>query len=141
MEPASGATRFLTGTPIVAANYAASAGYEIIEEIGVDRIRANSVRQTALLVELIDEAGFELMSPREPERRGGSVAFRVPDFKAVHAELARREIICDSRPDVGLRFGPHFFTTDDEIRYAVGQVVEMLDTGAHLERATTAAGY
>jgi kynureninase len=141
MEPAHGATRFLTGTPIVAANYAASAGYEIIEEIGVDRIRANSVRQTALLVDLIDEAGFELMSPREPERRGGSVAFRVPDFKAVHAELARREIICDSRPDVGLRFGPHFFTTDDEIRHAVGQVVEMLDTGAHLERATAAAGY
>jgi kynureninase len=141
MEPATGAARFLTGTPIVAANYAASAGYEIVEEIGVDRIRANSVRQTALLVDLIDEAGFELMSPREPERRGGSVAFRVPEFKAVHAELARREIICDSRPDVGLRFGPHFFTTDDEIRYAVAQVVEMLDTGAHLERATTAAGY
>jgi kynureninase len=141
MEPASGAARFLTGTPIVAANYAASAGYEIIEEIGVDRIRDNSVRQTALLVDLIDEAGFELMSPRDPERRGGSVAFRVPDFKAVHAELARREIICDSRPDVGLRFGPHFFTTDDEIRYAVWQVVDMLETGAHLERATTAAGY
>jgi kynureninase len=141
MEPARGATRFLTGTPIVAANYAASAGYEIIEEIGVDRIRANSMRQTALVVELVDDAGFELMSPREPERRGGSVAFRVPDFKAVHAELARREIICDSRPDVGLRFGPHFFTSDDEIRYAVGQVVDMLESGAHLERTATAAGY
>jgi len=141
MEPASGAARFLTGTPVVAANYAASAGYEIIEEIGVDRIRANSLRQTALLVELVDEAGFELMSPRDPERRGGSVAFRVPDFKAVHAELARREIICDSRPDVGLRFGPHFFNTDDEIRYAVEQVVDMLDTGAHLARATASAGY
>lgn len=141
MQLASGAARFLTGTPIVAANYAASAGYEIIDEIGVDRIRENSMRQTALLVDLVDDAGFELMSPREPERRGGSVAFRVPDFKAVHAELARREIICDSRPDVGLRFGPHFFTTDDEIRFAVEQVVDMLDTGAHLERETAAAGY
>src|SRR4051794_10512021 len=141
MEPAPGAARFLTGTPVVAANYAASAGYEIIREIGVDRIRANSMRQTALVVELVDDAGFELMSPREPERRGGSVAFRVPDFKAVHAELARREIICDSRPDVGLRFGPHFFTSDDEIRYAVGQVVDMLESGAHLERTATAAGY
>ncbi len=141
MEPAVGAARFLTGTPIVAANYAASAGYEIIAEIGVARIRESSLRQTALLVGLIDAAGFELMSPREPERRGGSVAFRVPDFKAVHAELARREIICDSRPDIGLRFGPHFFTTDDEIRYAVDQVVDMLESGAHLERATAAAGY
>jgi kynureninase len=141
MEPAAGAARFLTGTPVVAANYAASAGYEIVKEIGVDRIRANSMRQTALLVDLVDDAGFELTSPRVPAIRGGSVVFRVPDFQAVHAELAAREIICDYRPDAGLRFGPHFFTTDDEIRFAVEQVGEILATGAHKARAGAAAGY
>jgi len=141
MEPARGAARFLTGTPVVAANYAASAGYELIGEIGVDRIRANSMRQTALLVELVDEAGFELTSPRAPELRGGSVVFRVPEFQAVHAELAARDIICDYRPDAGLRFGPHFFTTDDEIRFAVEQVTEILASGAHRARAGAAAGY
>ncbi|HEV8102224.1 MAG TPA: aminotransferase class V-fold PLP-dependent enzyme [Gaiellaceae bacterium] len=141
MTPGPGAARFLTGTPNVAANYAASAGYEIIGEIGVDRIRANSMRQTALLVELVDAAGFELTSPRDPAIRGGSVVFRVPDFQAVHAELAAREIICDYRPDAGLRFGPHFFTTDDELRFAVGQVSEILASGAHLARAGAAAAY
>jgi kynureninase len=141
MEYAHGAARFLTGTPIVAANYAASAGYEIVGEIGVERIRANSMRQTAMLVELVDEAGFELTSPREPEIRGGSVVFRVPDFRAVHAELAARDIICDYRPDAGLRFGPHFFTTDDEIRFAVEQVQEILASGAHRARAGATAGY
>ncbi len=141
MQPAPGAARFLTGTPVVAANYAASAGYEIIREIGVDRIRENSMRQTALLVELVDDAGFELTSPREPEIRGGSVVFRVPEFQAVHAELAARDIICDYRPDAGLRFGPHFFTTDDEIRFAVDQVAEILATGAQRARAGAAAGY
>jgi len=141
MAPATGAARFLTGTPVVAANYAASAGYEIVAEIGVERIRANSQRQTAFLVELIDAAGFELTSPREPDRRGGSVVFRVPDFQAVHAELAARDIICDTRPDVGIRFGPHFFTTDEEIRFAVDQVSEILDSGVHLDRAHAAAGY
>ena len=74
-------------------------------------------------------------------QRGGSVVFRVPDFQAVHAELAAREIICDSRPDAGIRFGPHFFTTDDELRFAVDQVSEILASGAHLERAHAAAGY
>jgi kynureninase len=141
MQPAAGAARFLTGTPVVAANYAASAGYQIISEIGVDRIRENSMRQTALLVELVDAAGFELTSPREPAIRGGSVVFRVPEFQAVHAELAARDIICDYRPDAGLRFGPHFFTTDDEIRFAVDQVAEILATGAHRARAGVAAGY
>jgi kynureninase len=141
MSPAPGAARFLTGTPIVAANYAASAGYELIAEIGVDRIRGNSMRQTALLVELLDASGFELTSPREPERRGGSVVFRVPGFEAVQAELSRRNVICDARPDAGIRFGPHFFNTDDELRFAVDQVVEILETGAHLEGAQAAAGY
>jgi kynureninase len=141
MEPAAGAGRFLTGTPIVAANYAASAGYEIVLEVGVERIRENSMRQTALLVELVDAAGFEVASPRDPSLRGGSVVFAVPDFPAVHAELAAREIICDYRPDAGLRFGPHFFTTDDEIRFAIDQVTEILETGAHLARAGAAAGY
>jgi len=141
MEPAPGAARFLTGTPVVAANYAASAGYELIAEIGVDRIRENSMRQTALLVDLVDDAGFELTSPREPAIRGGSVVFRVPEFQAVHAELAARNIICDYRPDAGLRFGPHYFTTDDEIRFAVEQVQEILATGAHRARAGAAAGY
>jgi kynureninase len=141
MAPAPGAARFLTGTPVVAANYAASAGYEIIREIGVERIRENSMRQTALLVDLVDEAGFEVTSPRDPKVRGGSVVFRVPDFQAVHAELAAREIICDYRPDAGLRFGPHFFTTDDEIRFAVDQVREILDSDAHIARLGATAGF
>jgi kynureninase len=58
MEPAPGSARFLTGTPVVAANYAASAGYEIIREIGVERIRENSMRQTALLVILAQVGSF-----------------------------------------------------------------------------------
>ena len=141
MRYAEGAVRFLTGTPNVPALYAASAGYDIVAEIGVDRIRENSMRQTSLLVELVDRAGFELSSPRDPEVRGGSVVFAVPDFSAVHAELAARDIICDYRPDAGLRFGPHFFTTDDELRFAVGQVTEILESGTHLARAGAAAGY
>ncbi|HKU58280.1 MAG TPA: aminotransferase class V-fold PLP-dependent enzyme [Gaiellaceae bacterium] len=141
MDYAAGAHRFLTGTPNVPALYGATAGYEIIAEVGVDRIRANSMRQTALLVALLDDAGFELTSPRDPDRRGGSVVFRVPDFPAVHAELAARNIICDYRPDAGIRFGAHFFNTDDELRFAVAQVAEILESGAHLERAASTAAY
>jgi kynureninase len=141
MEYAGGAARFLTGTPNVPALYAATAGYDLIEEIGVERIRSNSVRQTALLVTLIDEAGFELRSPRDPELRGGTVVFRVPEFEGVHKELTERAVICDYRPDVGLRFGPHYFTTDDELRFAIAQVEEILATGAHERWLGAAAGY
>jgi kynureninase len=132
-EYAEGAGRFLTGTPNVPALYAATAGYDVIEEVGVERIRKRSMEQTALLVDLFDEVGFDVVSPRDPARRGGSVVVRVPGFEAVHAELERRDILCDHRPDVGLRFGPHFFNTDDELRYTVEQIVEIV------ERSTLAA--
>src|SRR5438093_1485637 len=46
LEYAHGAARFLTGTPNVPAHYAGTAGYDLVEEIGVDRIRENSLRQT-----------------------------------------------------------------------------------------------
>ena len=131
MRYASGAARFLTGTPNVPAHYAGTAGYDLIEEIGVDRIRANSLRQTQLLVDLADKAGFGIRSPRSPERRGGAVIVDVPEFAAVHKELTERQILCDFRPDAGIRLGPHYYNTDDEIRFVVEQVGEILETGAY----------
>jgi kynureninase len=131
MEYARGAARFLTGTPNVPAHYAATAGYDLVEEIGVERIRARSLEQTQLLIDLADGAGFEVVSPREAARRGGSVVLRVPEFAAVHAELEARGVLCDFRPDAGIRLGPHFFNSDDEIRFAVEQIAEILETGAY----------
>jgi kynureninase len=122
---AEGAARFLTGTPNVPALYAATAGYDIVEEVGVDRIRARSVEQTSLLVELLEAAGFAVGSPRDPDRRGGTVVVRTPDFAEVNAELTARGILCDCRPETGLRLGPHFYNTDDELCYAVEQIVEI----------------
>jgi kynureninase len=122
---AEGSAGFLTGTPNVPALYAATAGYDVVEEIGVERIRERSQHQTALLVELLDEAGFPAGGPHEPERRGGTVVVQVPGSKRVNRELAERGVICDWRPDVGLRLGPHFFNSDDELRFAVEQIVEL----------------
>jgi kynureninase len=141
LEYAEGAARFLTGTPNVPALYAATAGYDLIEEIGVDRIRENSVRQTQLLIDLLDEAGFEVGSPRDAARRGGTVTARTPEFEAVHTELARRQVLCDFRPDSGLRLGPHYYNTDDELRHAVGQITEIVDTGVYERHLGAAARF
>jgi kynureninase len=122
---AEGAARFLTGTPNVPALYAASAGYDIVEEVGVERIRARSVKQTTLLIELLEAAGFEVGSPRDPARRGGTVVVKPPEFERVGRELMDSGVICDWRPDVGIRLGPHFYNTDDELRYAVEQIAEL----------------
>ena len=139
MEYAAGAARFLTGTPNPAAHYAGTAGYDLIEEIGVERIRENSLRQTQLLIDLADEAGFDVHSTRDPARRGGAVVVDVPEGAAVYAELEERAVLCDFRPGAGIRIGPHFFTTDDELRFAVSQIVDILETGAQMRHAGAVA--
>ena len=128
---APGVARFLTGTPNVPALYAATAGYDLIEEVGVERIRDNSLRQTALLMELADAAGFEIRSPRPPDRRGGTVTVHVPGFEAVHKALAERQILCDFRPGAGIRLGPHYYNTDEELEHVVAEIGDILATGAH----------
>jgi kynureninase len=131
MRYALGAQRFLTGTPNVPAHYAATAGYDLIEEVGAARIRESSLRQTQLLLELADAAGLEVRSPRAPERRGGTVTVHVPHFPAVHRELAERQVLCDFRPDSGIRLGPHYYNTDAELRDAIAQICEIVETGAY----------
>jgi kynureninase len=139
LEYADGARRFLTGTPNVPALYAATAGYDVIEEVGVDRIRERSLRLTQLLNDLLDDAGLEVASPREAARRGGTVLVRTPDHAAVHKELTEREIICDFRPDAGVRLGPHFFNTEDELRHTVEQLTDIVESRAY-ERHAGAVG-
>jgi kynureninase len=131
LDYADGGARFLTGTPNVPALYAATAGYDLIEEIGVDRIRANSLRQTQLLIDLLDDAGVEVGTPRDPARRGGTVTVRTPEFEAVHEELSKRRSLCDFRPNAGLRLGPHYYNTDDELRDTVAQIAEIVETGSY----------
>jgi kynureninase len=131
LEYADGIARFLTGTPNVPALFAATAGYDVIEEVGVEAIRRRSLDLTAHLIRLADAAGFEVTSQRDSARRGASVTIRMPGFEGVHRELAGREILCDFRPDVGLRLGPHFFNTEEELDFAVAQVEDIVSSLAH----------
>jgi len=125
IRPAKGAWRFLTGTPNIPALHSCRPGYEIVAEVGVERIRERSLGLTQLLIDAADRHGFEVRSPRDPERRGGTVSVWHPDAERIHHELLRREVICDYRPGGGVRFGPHFFNTEEECESAVAAMAEL----------------
>ena len=69
------AMHMMNGTPSIPAYYAALAGLDIINEVGVDRIREQSKRMTARLLALVDEYGFtsaavaRSRAPRRHRRR------------------------------------------------------------------------
>jgi kynureninase len=125
---ADDAYRFLTGTPNIPALYAARTGYEIVKRIGVEAIRAKSLRQTQRLIELADEAGLCVRSPRNPRVRGGTVVVDVPKGEQVVAELKRHEVLVDYRPNAGIRIAPHFYNTDEELERAIGEIREIVSS-------------
>jgi kynureninase len=123
MTYADGAWGWLTGTPVISALFAASAGPRILREATMHAIREKSVRQTSRLIELADARGFMVTTPRDPSRRGGTVAFDVPHAREVAQALLARDVIVDYRPGAGIRVAPHFYTTDGEVE----SVVEIID--------------
>ncbi len=118
--------RFMNGTLHIPSLEAARPGIKIIAEVGVDKIREKSRRQTARLIELADQRGWRVNTPRDPDQRGGTVSIDMPDAQQVCAELIKREILVDFRPKAGVRMSPHFYTKDEELDAAIVAVEEIL---------------
>lgn len=131
MDYANDIHRFLHGSPAVPAYYAAESGYDMVNQIGVERIREKSVRQTTRLIELADAQGWKVNSPREAAQRGGSVIIDAPYSGEVVRELAARDVLVDFRPGAGIRIGPHFFNTDAEVDRVIDVIRDILDTKAY----------
>jgi kynureninase len=125
--------RFMNGTSHVPSLEACRPGLKIITEVGVQRIREKSKLQTARLIELVEKQGWRVNSPRDPEKRGGTVSIDMPDSQEVCRELLKREIMVDWRPKAGVRMSPHFYNTDQELEFAINAAEEILK-----ERAVTA---
>lgn len=124
-------TRFLHGSPAIPALYAAQSGYEVINQIGVEKIREKSVRQTQRLIELAQEAGFRVTSPANPSQRGGTIAVWDANAAAITKELVRREFIVDYRPGAGVRISPHFYTKDEELELVISEMKKIRDSKAY----------
>jgi len=120
MEFASGAYRFMSGTPPVPCLYTAGVGMDIISSIGIAAIRRKSLRQTGIVLKRAGERGYELFTPQHPASRGGAVSIGLPHAYQVKQALDKRNILVDFRkgergePDV-VRVAPHFYTRDEEI--------------------------
>jgi kynureninase len=138
---APGVARFLHGSPAIPALYAAQSGYRIIDEIGVEDIRAKSVRQTSLLIALAEEAGFIVTSPKSSAERGGTVTVMHEHAAAMTRELVSREFIVDFRPDAGVRISPHFYTADEELELIIQEMKKIRDSRAYARHEVAGAAF
>ncbi len=130
MEWASGAQRWLGGTPAIPALYAATEGPRLVAAAGLDAIREKSCRQTSRVIELADRAGFQVNAPRADARRGGTVAIDLPHAAEVAQALLARHIVIDFRPGAGIRVAPHFYTNDAEVEAVFDGISGIVKEGA-----------
>jgi kynureninase len=130
MEYTSGAFRWLNGTPVIPALYAAAEGPKILRRAGISAIREKSVRLTSRLIELADERGYGVNAPRDPAKRGGTVAVDFPHAYEVSQHLLSQNILVDYRVGAGIRIAPHFFTREEELEEAVHEIDRSLESGS-----------
>jgi len=115
---AHGIRRFLNGSPAVPSLLAATAGYEMVLEAGVADIRAHSTKLTEKLREDMLGRGFQVNSPVDPARRGGTLTIGLAEDEQGPAwvkALEAQGILVDHRPNAGIRVSPHFYTLADEL--------------------------
>jgi kynureninase len=144
-DPVDGIARFLAGTPPIVGLAAVEVGTELVAEAGVAALRAKSLALTELVVELFDTRlaplGFELGSPREPERRGSHVSVRHEDgWRICRALIERADVVPDFRAPDSIRLGlPPLYTRFVDAWDVVDRLARLVEAGEHEQVAAAPA--
>ena len=119
------AYRLANGTPGIASLYAIQSGVEIIAQVGVE-----AIRQTTLLIDLAQRAGYQINTPLAADQRAGTVTVNMDNSYAISRALLARNIVIDYREGAGIRIAPHFYTTDEEVHAAISAIGEIIAEGS-----------
>ena len=110
-EPADHIRRFQIASPSIMGIRAVQASYSMIEEAGMKTISEKAALGTDLILALYDAwlapLGFTLLTPRDPNKRGGHITVGHPDAKKIAAAMRSMTITI---PD---------YRTPDSIRLAI----------------------
>ncbi len=113
------ARRFWGGTPSVMPYVVARAGIDLVNRVGVEKVREHNRALTERLVRAALERGLTVRTPQDPERRGGTVCVAFADPQRVCQRLKEEGVFVDARPAYGVRFSPHIYNDAEDIERAV----------------------
>jgi kynureninase len=138
-EPEAGIRGWLAGTPSILATTAVEQGARLIGEAGRQAIAAKARELTGFAIELIDEQlaplGFELGTPRDPDRRGAHVSLRHGEaWPITRALIERARVMPDFRGPDAIRLGlPPLYTRFADVHEATTRLRELVERGEHRE--------
>ena len=110
-DPVPGVEGWQVSNPPILAMAPVRVSLALFAEVGMDALRARSVRLTGFLERLLDVVAarrpIEVITPREADRRGAQLSVMVDDAAAVTATLfERHRVRADDRPPNVIRLAP-----------------------------------
>ncbi len=117
--------RMMSGTPSIPAYYIAAAAYDNLLEVGLDKIRAHGLALSRRIIERAQAADLTVHSPLQDATRTGFVAVDFPGSQAASRQLIAERYKHDWRPNCGLRLGPHFYNTLEDVDRFMDRVVQL----------------
>lgn len=130
--PASGIRKFLCGTQPILSLAGVAAGLDAMAGIALPDLRHKSQALTGLFIERVDALlldKVDIVTPREPARRGSQVSIRFEQGYAVMQAMIAKGVIGDFRaPDI-MRFGfSPLYTTYTEVWDAADVLQECVES-------------
>lgn len=114
LDWSSSARRFETGTPPVPNAYAATAGIDLLQQVGFDVVESQVGRLVDRFASGAHDCGFELLTSNDSARRGPLVVVRAVDAGELVRRLGERGVIASARGN-GVRVSFHAYNTHDDV--------------------------
>ena len=124
LEPAHNARRFESGTPPIPSIYGASAGVELLQGIGFQKIADHIKMLTTLLLEGTRSLRIQTKTP--PDSVGPLVVLRAKDSDALVQKFAQQDVVLSNRHD-GLRISFHIYNTPEDVKHVVALLEKNLE--------------
>jgi kynureninase len=134
--PAADAGAWQIGTVHVLSAAPLAGSLEILEDVGIDRVREKSLALTGYLQSLVRdelaEYGYAVGTPTEPHRRGGHVAVEHEHAARISEALRDRGCVVDYRPPNVVRVCPApLYVGFEDVYDAVGHLREVVADGVY----------
>jgi kynureninase len=136
-EPAVGIRRFHVGTMPTLSLAAIEAGASHVAEVGIQAVRDVSRTLTTLMIDQAElhlaPLGFELRTPRDPDRRGSHVSLGHADaWPITRALIEDAKVLPDFRAPDNLRLGiAPLYVSHVDVHTAVQRIATVVRDGLH----------
>lgn len=118
------ASRYEIGSPSFVGFIGAAAAIKLLLAVGIEKIQRQIFKLTEFLMDSIEDLGFQLTTPREPQYRSGIVHFLVDKPEEKADRLKAKNIVISARSN-GLRVSPHFYNTEEDIERLIRELKAM----------------